>query len=70
MGTVPVPKTITNDRIEQFINIFDFEMDENEMATLDAFYMDERQKILEEEMGRNKEFPIYLGKIRKFNQDD
>lgn len=70
MGTVPVPKTITNDRIEQFINIFDFEMDETEMATLDAFYMDERQKILEDEMGRNEKFPICVGKIRIFNQDD
>lgn len=65
-----MPKTITNDRIEQFFDIFDFEMDDNEMATLDAFYMDERQKILEEEMGRNKEFPICVGKIRIFNQDD
>lgn len=65
-----MPKTITNDRIQQFIDIFDFEMNENEMATLDAFYMDERQKLLEEEMGRNKEFPICMGKNRGFIQDD
>lgn len=65
-----MPKTISNNRIEQFIDIFDFEMNEHEMATLDAFYMDERQKLLEMEMGRNKEFPIGLGKTRIFHQDD
>lgn len=37
LGTIPIPKSVTKERIEQNINIFDFELTEEEMKEMDSF---------------------------------
>lgn len=69
MGTIPIPKSITKRRIEQYIEIFDFELSAKEMARIDLFYTDERLIVLENELGV-KNFPIYVRKIFLGNRED
>uniref|UniRef100_U5EY15 Putative aldo/keto reductase family n=1 Tax=Corethrella appendiculata TaxID=1370023 RepID=U5EY15_9DIPT len=42
IGTVPIPKSSNKGRIEQNINLFDFELTEDEVKTMDSFNTGER----------------------------
>jgi len=37
IGTIPIPKSSSKKRIEQNINIFDFKLTPEEIATIDKF---------------------------------
>lgn len=45
--------------MEQYIDIFDFQLNDMEMLLIDAFYTEERLTTLEAELGP-KQFPIGL----------
>lgn len=38
LGTVPIPKSVTKSRIEQNIDIFDFQLSAEERSHLDTFH--------------------------------
>lgn len=62
MGTIPVPKSITPNRMSQYINIFDFELTNAEMELIDSFYVDERSIDLEQGLNLNQ-FPFMRKRI-------
>lgn len=47
IGTVPLPKSITNTRIKENIEIFDFELTDEETKIIDGFQNGERLVGLE-----------------------
>lgn len=69
LGTIPIPKSITKQRIEHYIEIFDFELTQMEMSCIDSFYTDERLVVMENELGL-KNFPICVRKVFLGNRED
>lgn len=62
LGTIPIPKSITPSRMGQYIDIFDFELSDQEMRLIDSFYIDERSTDLEQ--GLNvQQFPLMRKKM-------
>ena len=56
LETIPIPKTVSAERMRQYIDIFDFQLTPNEIAKIDVFYKDERLIKLERAMGGS--FPV------------
>lgn len=55
LGAIPIPKSSNKERIKQNIDIFDFELNDEEMAVLDSFNCNGRA-VAAEEM---KDMPNY-----------
>lgn len=51
LGTIPIPKSANKERIKQNIDIFDFELTDEEMAVLDTFNCNGRAVTAEELKG-------------------
>lgn len=62
LGTIPIPKSITPSRMGQYIDIFDFELSDEEMHLIDSFYVDERYIDLEQGLNL-QQFPLKRKKI-------
>lgn len=62
LGTIPIPKSITPSRIGQYIDIFDFELNDAEMHLIDSFYRDERSIDLEQGLNP-QQFPLVRKKM-------
>lgn len=54
---MPIPKSVTKQRIDQYIDIFDFELTAADMQAIGVYYKEERSIVLENALGHPK-FPI------------
>lgn len=43
LGTIPIPKSVTKERIEANINIFDFTLTEDDLEVLEGFNIGKRR---------------------------
>ncbi|XP_011700806.1 PREDICTED: aldose reductase-like [Wasmannia auropunctata] len=59
IGTIPIPKSVSKKRMEQNINIFDFKLTPEEIATMDKFDCGGRI-IPFDEYKAHKEYPFHL----------
>lgn len=57
LGTVPIPKSTNKERMEANLNVFDFQLDENDHQILDAFNCDGRA-VHAEELKDSPQYPF------------
>lgn len=58
-GMVPIPKSVTKHRIEENIDVFDFNLTEDELKLIDSYNTDERViHFLESRTDKNFPFNI------------
>lgn len=59
LGTVPIPKSVTKERIRENIGVFDFQLNDSDLAVLDSFNTGKRMCPFTDTR-HSKDFPFSI----------